>query len=168
MVDISITLLHGLLICIPFTIFVAISFVTKPRLWLHSLPADIQQRAPQKTARENIVTRLVLLPIFIIILPGLSTLSAISAGMTSPTPTLSGLIGHLYLVWIIVHFWDLIVIDGIAMLLINPAKPPIAGTEYAPGWTDIAFHIRSFGKAVLTSAIFVLPAGVIIHFFVTI
>jgi hypothetical protein len=53
MISLTTTLLHGLLICIPFSIFVVITFVGWPRLWLHSLPSDIIKRAAPKTDREE-------------------------------------------------------------------------------------------------------------------
>lgn len=64
---------------------------------------------------------------------------------------------HLYGIWVIVHAWDFLVIDGLAMLLTNPLHPPIRGTENAIGWRDYAFHFKSFIRAVMMSAIFVLP-----------
>lgn len=169
-IEIFTSILHGLVICIPFTIFVAVSFMINPRLWLHSLPADIQRRAQPKTPREILITRFVLLPIFILILPGLSLWSTVMIVKplvsVAPSIPLVALITHLYIMWIVVHLWDLVVIDGISMALINPARPPIAGTENAAGWRDIKFHVRSFGKAVVNSAFFVVPAGIIVHFLV--
>ena len=158
------TLTHGLLVCIPFSIFVAISFGNWPRLWLHSLPADIIQMAEPKTAREKAITKFILLPIYLIILPGLSIGSVIwlfNRG-GEQLPFLAILI-HLYGIWIIVHLWDLIVIDGIAMLIIDRDRPPIEGTGGAKGWRNYAFHIGAFGKAVVMSAIFVVPVSAILY-----
>ncbi|WP_276374196.1 hypothetical protein [Chryseolinea sp. H1M3-3] len=163
MISLTTTLLHGLLICIPFSIFVMITFVGWPRLWLHSLPPDIIKRAAPKTDQEKRITNYVLLPIYLVILPGLSVLSVIYMAKTSlhELSWVATLV-HLYAIWIIVHAWDLIVIDGIAMLLIDPAHPPISGTEGASGWKDVRFHFRSFLKAIIMSAIFVVPAATIL------
>ena len=137
MVDVSLTLLHGLLICIPFTIFVFITFSKWPRLWLHSLPPDIVQLAPPKTPREKAITKYVLLPIYLFILPGLSVASTVlvSANLDKKLSFI-GILIHLYGIWIIVHLWDLVVIDGVAMVLINKDSPPIAGAEGAAGWKN--------------------------------
>jgi hypothetical protein len=158
------TVAHGLLVCIPFSIFIAVTFGTWPRLWLHSLPADIIQMAPPKTNDEKKITKFVLLPIYLLILPGLSVGSVIylfyEGGVLF---SFAAILAHLYGIWLIVHFWDLLMIDGIAMLLINPDHPPIRGTEGAKGWRNYTFHIKSFCKAVVMSAIFVVPASAILY-----
>lgn len=76
MLSLTTTLTHGLLICIPFSLFVYVTFSRWPRLWLHSLPADIQRLAGPKTAAEKRQPRLLLIP-FLLILPGLSSASAL-------------------------------------------------------------------------------------------
>jgi hypothetical protein len=162
-----IAVVHGLLICIPFTLFVLISFVSNPRLWLHSLPGDIRQMAAPKTKSELTVTRLVLLPIYLLILPGLSVASVLLMNSHPKGDFIDSfpeILIHLYIIWITVHLWDLIVIDGIGLLVINPGRPPIKGTEGAKGWRDPWFHIRSFATAVMMSAIFVVPAAGLLAF----
>jgi hypothetical protein len=156
------TLIHGLLICIPFSIFVAITFGKWPRLWLHSLPADIVEMAEPKTTREKAITKFVLLPTYLLILPGLSVGSVIWL-FNDEQFSFWAILIHLYGIWTIVHLWDLIIIDGIAMLIITPDLPPIKGTAGAKGWRNYDFHIRSFGKAVVMSVIFVVPASALLY-----
>ncbi len=167
MIGLTTTLLHGLLICIPFSIFVVITFVRWPRLWLHSLPPDIIRRAAPKTEHEKRITKYVLLPIYLAILPGLSVLSVVYTAKTFALElSWIAILIHIYGIWIIVHAWDLIVIDGIGMLLIDPNHPPISGTEGAKGWKDLRFHFRSFLKAIVMSALFVVPAATILFFII--
>lgn len=78
MIPLSTTLFYGMLICIPFTIFVLVSFWGWPRLWLHSLPGDIARMAAPKTAAEERATKVLLVP-YLLILPGLSVASAVYA-----------------------------------------------------------------------------------------
>lgn len=164
MIDFSTTLLHGILICVPFTVFVTITFWKWPRLWLHSLPKDIIQLAPPKTLREKAVTKYVLLPVYLLILPGLSVASTVWIVTTLREDFLFvGILSHLYGIWIMVHAWDLLVIDSIAMMLINKDDPPIAGTAGAAGWKSYSFHIYSFVKAVLMSGFFVVPASGVLY-----
>lgn len=162
MITLSTTLMHALLICIPFTIFVLISFWGWPRLWLHSLPEDIAAMAGPKTAGEERATKWLLLP-YLLILPGLSVASAISSAQSSPVDlSFVGALAHIYLIWIVVHVYDFAVIDFAHAILIDPAKPPIKGTEGAKGWKNMGFHFRSLLKAVPNSAIFVVPAALIV------
>jgi hypothetical protein len=73
-----------------------------------------------------------------------------------------GAVVHVYLIWIIVHVYDFAVIDFGHALFIDPAQPPIKGTEGAQGWKDMSFHFRSLQKALVNSAIFVFPASLIV------
>jgi hypothetical protein len=162
MIPLSTTLVYALIICIPFTIFVLISFWGWPRRWLHSLPPDIAAMTSPKTAGEQRATIFLLIP-YLLILPGLSIASAFYAAQTASTDlSFGGALLHIYLIWIVVHVYDFAVIDFAHTLIINPAKPPIQGTEGAKGWKDMGFHFRSLLKAVPNSAIFVVPAALIV------
>jgi hypothetical protein len=163
MISFSTTGTHALLICIPFSIFAVGSFLWKPRLWLHSLPKDIISRAEPKTEQENRLTKRLLLPLVLIILPGLSIFSAWNAATTTATDlSFLGAVVHLYGIWIIVHVWDFVIIDCGAILIIDPAHPPIAGTEGAKGWSNYKFHFRALLRAIVMSAVFVIPAALIV------
>jgi hypothetical protein len=154
------SILHGLLICIPFTIFVLISFWRWPRLWLHSLPPDIAAMAGPKTPAEERATIWLLIP-YLFILPGGSILSAFLVSRGIDLSFLGALI-HLYIVWLVVHIYDFAVVDFAHALYINPARTPIKGTEGAKGWKDMRFHFNSLIKAAVNSAIFVVPAALIV------
>jgi hypothetical protein len=151
-----------LLICLPFSAFVLISFWGRPRLWLHSLPPDIAQMAGPKTETEEKQTRFLLLPL-LLILPGLSIASAVFVARTIPIDlSILGAFIHLYGIWIIVHVWDFVVIDCAHILLINPQHPPIPGTAGAKGYRDYKFHFRSLLRAVPMSLLFVAPSAVVV------
>jgi len=161
------TLYHGLLICIPFSVFVIITFYWNPRLWLHSLPKDISQMVEPKTVKEVQITKYLLLPTYLLILPGLSIASLLYiSAATSSNLTFLDILVHLYGIWIIVHLWDFFIIDGGFMVFTDPLHPPISGTEGAKGWKDIGFHFRSFLKAVPMSGIFVIPVSLILSFII--
>jgi hypothetical protein len=167
MIPFTTTLLHGFLVCLPFTIFALVSFRWNPRLWLHSLPPDIERMSPPKTGSEIKLTRFVLLPLFLLILPGLSVVSTIYIATDRHIDlSFQGALLHLYTIWILVHLWDFLIIDCGVALFMNPAYPPIAGTEGAKGWTDYGFHFRSLLKAIILSALFVVPVAALIAWMV--
>lgn len=162
MLSLTTTLEHGLLICIPFSVFVLVTFSRWPRLWLHSLPHDIQRLAGPKTASEKRKTRFLLIP-YLLILPGLSIASTFFAAHAAKVDlSFLGAVMHLYGVWIVVHLWDLLIIDFGYALLMNPRRPPITGTAGAKGYRDFNFHLRAFARAVPMSALFVLPSALIV------
>lgn len=165
MIDLTTTIWHGLVICIPFTIFAVGSFWTWPRLWLHSLPADIQKMAGGKTEAEQRQTKWLLIP-YLLILPGLSFMSAVQmGGQLENGLTFWGALVHIYTIWLIVHLWDFVVIDCTHALLINVEHPPIAGTAGAKGYRDIKFHFRSLIKASLMSSLLVVPLAILAAIF---
>jgi hypothetical protein len=165
MIEISTTLLHGLLICVPFSIFALGSFWWRPRLWLHSLPPDIKQMTTPKTEAEKRQTRYLLLPVFLLILPGLSIASVMYVAETNQIDlSFAGILVHIYGIWMTVHIWDFLVIDCGFILLNDPQHPPIPGTEAAKGWKDYGFHFRALLRATVMSALFVAPASAVLYF----
>lgn len=110
-------LADGATACVPFTLVVWVTFVLKPRVWLHSLPVDIQAMAPPKTAAERHATvwlgAVVLFCFF-------GVPSVMTWRLHSQTPgglSLREAIVHLYAVWMIVNVWDLLAIDWPVRLL---------------------------------------------------
>ena len=152
----------GLLSCIPFSIIVWASFLSMPRLWLHSLPPDIQAMAPPKTGAERRMTgfmgALVLLSFFGVPAALTWRLHAATSGGLSFLEALS----HLYGVWLVVNLWDLVLIDWPYAYFVNPDRPPIPGTAGARGYKDYGFHAKAFVKASIFSLVIIVPAALVI------
>jgi hypothetical protein len=129
-----------------FTAVVLVSFLWKPRLWLHDLPADIQAMAGPKTPLERRQTRLlgvVMIPV-LLALP-LLLASNLKASMGDSFSFFAAWV-YGYGMFFAVMLWDLLALDFLSLALINPQHPPIPGTEGAAGWKDYAFHFRAFLK----------------------
>ena len=157
MIPLSTSVIAGLLVCLPFSLFVYVTFSRWPRLWLHSLPPDIVALARPKTATEEQRTRLLMIPI-LVILPGLSFVSAlVAARWWDLGLSFVGAAIHIYVVWLVVHVWDFVVIDCGYALLMDPDRPPIPGTAGAKGYQDYAFHFRALVRAAAMSVIPVPP-----------
>ncbi|MDH3376856.1 MAG: hypothetical protein OEQ39_07805 [Gammaproteobacteria bacterium] len=156
------TAFYGLALCIPFTVFAIGTFWVRPRLWLHSLPPDIQEMAGPKTDREVRQTKWLLIA-YLLLLPGGSIVSLLFAAASARVElTVVGAFVHLYGVWVIVQLWDLVIIDVGHILFIDPDSPPIPGTNGAAGYKDFAFHARAFAKACFVSLVFVGPAALVL------
>lgn len=155
-------LVDGLLACVPFSIVVWTSFTLTPRIWLHSLPPDIQAMAPPKTAAERRVTAwvapLVLMSFFGVPILLTWRLHLEVVGGLSFRDALT----HLYGVWMVINLWDLVGIDWPYAYFVDPNRPPIPGTAGADGYKDYAFHLRSFLKASVFSLAIILPAALLI------
>lgn len=155
-------LIDGLTACVPFSIVVWVSFLSMPRLWLHSLPPDIQAMAQPKTAAERRLTAvmgvLVLLSFFGVPMALTWRLQAEMSGGLSFAAAFT----HLYGVWMVVNLWDLLLIDWPYAYFVNPERPPIPGTGGARGYKDYGFHSRAFLKASVFSLAFIVPAAFLI------
>ena len=152
----------GLIACIPFTIVVWTTFLLKPRLWLHSLPVDIQAAAGPKTEAEKRATvstgALVLLCFF-----GVPILLTWRLDAATPDGlTFREALVHLYAVWMVINLWDLVGIDWPYVYFMDPGRPPIPGTAGLAGYKDYAFHARKFVKASVFSLLIILPAAALI------
>lgn len=152
----------GLIACVPFSIVVWTSFLSMPRLWLHSLPADIQSMAPPKSAAERRLTAvmgiLVLLCFFGVPI-GLTW--RVHAEVPGGLSFLDAFV-HLYGVWMFVNLWDLVAIDWPYAFFVDANQPPIPGTAGAAGYKDYRFHTRAFLKASVFGLVIVVPAAFII------
>ena len=160
MMKLSHILVDGLLACVPFTVVVLTSFRLKPRLWLHSLPQDIQSMAAPKTNAERKLTgwmgSVVLFCFF-----GIPILLTWKRHLQVPGG-FSGVeaVAYLYGVWMIVNAWDLVGIDWPYAYWVDPDQPPIPGTEGAEGYKKYGFHARAFFKASVFSLAIIVPAGI--------
>jgi hypothetical protein len=155
-------LTDGLMACVPFTLVVWASFLSRPRLWLHSLPQDIQSMAPSKTVAERRATvwmgAVVLFCFFgVPILLTWRRHTAVPGGLSLLESTV-----HLYGVWMVVNVWDLVGMDWPYAYFVDPDRPPIPGTNGAAGYKNYAFHARAFLKASVFSLAIIVPAGIVI------
>ena len=154
--------IDGLIACVPFSVVVWASFLWRPRIWLHSLPADIQQMAAPKTAMETRLTAR-LGPVVLFTFFGVPALLTwrLHAGTPGGLPFWQ-VATHLYGVWMIVNAWDLVGIDWPYAYVVDTSHPPIPGTEGARGYKDYAFHARAFLKASVFGLAIIVPTAVLI------
>jgi len=147
-----------------FSLFVLGTLRWKPRLWLQDFPADIQALAGPKTPAEKRLTQMIGIP-FILLFFGLPLLlswdlkAVWGAGFSFVDAWLYG-----YALFFGVNLWDLVVIDWLGSLLIDPNNPPIAGTAGAKGYRDYAFHFYAFLKGCVLGIVFAAFFAVVITF----
>lgn len=158
-------LTDGLLACVPFTVVAWTTFWWRPRLWLHSLPLDIQSMVPAKTAEERRLTvwmgALVLTCFF-----GVPTWLTWRHHTEGPDGSSFGaVLVHLYGAWMVVNVWDLVGIDWPYAYFMDPSRPPIAGTAGARGWKNYGFHAHAFVKASVFGLALIVPAAFVISRF---
>ena len=154
-------LIDGFILSVIFTAYVFGTLKWNYRLWIQDFPADIRAMVPPKSDREKRMTVYMAIPLFLIILAGplVSLLLVKSASGADLTFLRAWL--HAYLVWEFVNLWDWLIIDWGYLLFVNPAKPPIPGTEGARGYRDYAFHFYGFLKGSVGGIVLALPPAAI-------
>lgn len=162
MVSFDRILIDGLMLSAAFSVFVVSSLLINFRLWIQDLPPDIRSMVPPKTAEEKRKTVWLAIPLFVLVIGG-PVVSIVMTQASDFNYSYPAAWLHAYLLWQVVNVWDLVVIDWIGSLFVNPAKPPIPGTEGAKGYRDYRFHFVGFLKGsamgIATSA---LSAGIAI------
>ena len=163
MIPISVTFFHGLAICIPFSLFALVTFLLNPRLWLHSLPPDVVLYSKPRTTFEKSIIKFLLMPLYLIILPGMSLVSMLwLMSYSEASISLPGILLHMYGMWGIVHLWDFLVLDCIAVIMLDSRHNSVITTTSGQTWDNISFHLSSLLKAVIFSSIFLIPASIIL------
>ncbi len=162
MISIGRILSDGVIAIIPFSIVIWATFLTMPRLWLHSLPADIQALAPPKTTGEKRLTGVMAIFVLSAFFGVPIALAWRLQNENNGNLLFVEVLVHLYSVWMIINLCDLILIDWLYTLLVNPDNPPIPGTAGAAGYKDYRFHFNAFLKASVFSLIIIVPATAII------
>ncbi|MEM9407398.1 MAG: hypothetical protein AAGA81_15280 [Acidobacteriota bacterium] len=138
MIDPTTIMVHGAGLCLLLGALVAASFFWKPRIWLRDFPQDIQDlAAPMTDEEQRVAGRFGLLIVSLML--GSLVLSTLRFGLDQG---LLWALLHAYLVFQVFNVFDMAVIDWGLLLLIDPSKPPIEGTENARGWRDFAFHAK--------------------------
>lgn len=157
MVNTQLLLVDGAILCGVIGAIVTWSFFWKPRIWLHDLPEDIRALVPPPTPAEKRWLMVLGLPVTGGILAG-CILSVSRFGFEAG---FFPAVLHAYLPFQIFNLFDLVMIDWGTLLVINPAKPPIPGTENAAGWRNYGFFARGFFKGIVIGAIFApIAAGI--------
>lgn len=152
--DLRQLLIDGSVLSILIGALVVISFRWKPRIWLRDLPEDIQELADPMTEAEQRWMGIIGLLFIGLLFSGL-VVSTLRFGLEHGFLIASL---HAYLIFQVFNLFDFVVIDWGLMMSINPTRPPIAGTENAPGYRDFGFHALQSLKGVAIGVPFAAAA----------
>ncbi|MEM8724321.1 MAG: hypothetical protein AAGE86_02260 [Pseudomonadota bacterium] len=153
MIDLPLLLTYGAILSVIAGAIVSASFIYRPRIWIRDFPADIGEMADPMTEEEK---RLALKIGLLVVTTMLVILVLTALGYGFDNGFLLAAL-HTYLVFQIFNAFD-IVIDWVALWLIDPANPPIPGTENAPGWSNYSFHAIASLKGSVIGVPFALLA----------
>ncbi|MEN0079781.1 MAG: hypothetical protein AAF753_11795 [Pseudomonadota bacterium] len=139
MVKISLLAADGGLLCFSIAVIVVPTLFWKPRIWLRDLPQDIQAAADPITADEKRIAVAVGVLVTAIML-GIIVASTVRHGFAGGFVPAAL---HAFLLFQIFNAFDAVVLDCGILALIDPAHPPIEGTEDAADWRDYKYHFSA-------------------------
>lgn len=153
MIDLTRMIMHGAVLSLVTSAFIALTLYFVPRIWLQDYPQDIQDKVPPKTAPEKRLSLLLGIPFLILLfaVPFISTLMLKQQrpGGLSFFQAFVNAFGTVF----IFNLVDWLVLDWLMFCTITPPFVVIPGTEGAEGYKDYAFHFRGFLIGTVFSAV---------------
>ena len=162
----------GLLLSVFFVGLAVASLFVDPTLRLDDYPPEVQQayvRAAEGDAVASEAVRAAVGAALIGLVIGGTYLLTRRLPMRRTTRTdLAVRVSHAWLVMAIVHLMDLVVVDGLLLVLLRPDFLVLPGTENLGGYRDWLFGLRSSldePQTWVASLIVAVPLGVAAHIF---
>lgn len=149
-------LLWGLLVSAFLTVaFIALSWID-PEMWLNDYPPDIREEFGPMSPAANRKRWLLGLPVLVLALALVVLATVRFVRMSGGAPGFGPAFLHTFIVMMVFNVVDLILIDWLLFVRIQPRFVVLPGTEGLPGYQDYAFHWHAFLKG--TVGITVLSA----------
>jgi hypothetical protein len=151
------TLLHGLALSIIASLYIIITFIINPRIWLGDYPQAIQDMIPPKNEQEKKLSLILGIP-FLVLLFGIPLFSTILLRRHNPDFTYLALAFNAFGVAFAFNIFDWLILDWLIFCSITPGFMILPGSEGATAYKDYWFHFLGF----LTGTFLSIVAGLII------
>lgn len=145
--DISVILMHGLIVSLLITFAMLFVGMKGPRLMLQNYPKSIQDATTPRTKREKKLGILYAIPLLAIMI-----LYPLIVGYYYYHHSDFTLLQTIFLTWGILLFfnlYDLLVLDWLIICAITPRFVVVPGTEGNKGYKDYLFHFKGFLKGII-------------------
>ncbi len=158
MLNLSRMILDGLMLSALASVFIVITMLLKPRIWLQDYPGDIQSQVPPKTEQEKRLSLILGIP-FLLLLVAVPLVSTLMLKARHPeSATFFALAANAFGVAFIFNVVDWLILDWLMFCTITPRFVVIPGSEGAAGYKDYSYHFRGF----LIGTIFSVTSGLIV------
>ncbi len=159
MLNLSRTLLDGLILSALASAFIVITIRLNPRLWLQDYPEDVQAQVPPKNEREHRLSLISGIP-FLLLLAAVPLISTLALEARHPeSATFFALAANAFGVAFVFNVVDWLILDWLMFCTITPRFIVIPGTEGADGYKDYGYHFRGFLIGTVFSGIVGLMIG---------
>lgn len=155
---ISNALLFGLALSIILSVVMAISFLIAPDMWIGDYPPDIRAKYGAMSGTAKKARPLIAVLFFgpAILVPALAI-----GRLRALAPVELGFLEYYlstFIVLMVFNLFDLLVVDWLVFVYLQPEGMVLPGTEGLPGYKDYGFHFRGF----LIGTVFCLAGSLVI------
>lgn len=150
-------LLWGSLLSLTLGIIMIASFLIAPDMWVGDYPPDIKEKygamSPRARKFRPWIGLLFFGALIVIVIFALIRLRALMDFPSAFLPALWADFLTAFLVLFVFNLFDLLIIDWLIFVLIQPAPIVLPGTEGMAGYRDYAFHFRGFLVGIVFSLV---------------
>ena len=158
------SLFYGAILSVMMSItFLTLGMVVNPEVWVDDYPPDIKEKFGPMSAKAQKIKRIVGIPVFLLIFGIVGWAMVQWAGTHAEPMTFMEAFLSSFLILMFFNLVDLLILDWLLFVTIQPRPIILPGTEGMAGYKDYAFHFYGFLKGVMISAIMsVIVAGVVL------
>jgi hypothetical protein len=147
------SLFYGAILSLVMSVTFLTLMVMKPEVWVGDYPPDIKEKFGPMSAQAQKLKKIVGLPVLLLIFGTIgwamvNWVSTHAAPMTFIEAFLSS-----FLILTLFNLVDLLILDWLVFVTIQPRLIILPGTEGMAGYKDYAFHFYAFLKGVMGSAV---------------
>ena len=166
MPDITLLLQHGLLYGAILSVLMSIAFIgtayLNPEIWLSDYPPDIREKYGPMSERARRQRTLIGITVFLVLF-GTIGFSIFRFAQLSGELTFFVAFILTFVMLMVFNLVDLLVLDWLIFVTIQPRIIVLPGTEGMEGYRDYGFYFRAFLKGVAGSLIAgLMVAGVVV------
>lgn len=146
-------LLYGVVLSFSLGVVMLISFEISADMWLSDYPPDVQETYGAMSARGKRFRPLIGILFFgtVIAIVALS-FSALRGGL-GENPRFQHYFLTSYVVLMVFNLFDLLIVDWLIFVSVQPRQVVLPGTEGMAGYRDYGFHFRGFLVGIVFSAL---------------
>ncbi|HWQ13728.1 MAG TPA: hypothetical protein VNL77_13070 [Roseiflexaceae bacterium] len=147
------SLIYGGILSAVMSILIIASLYLRPQIWVGDAPSDIQAAAGPMSAGDRRLKR-VLGFATLLFVGGILTHAILGiAERAGRPPAFLDIALTSFLIIQVFNVVDLLLIDWLLVVTLQPRFVMLPGTEHMPGYRDYGFHFRAFLKGVAGSLV---------------
>lgn len=133
----------GSLLSLSLAALISLTFYINPEIWVHDYPPDIQEKFGPKSDKARRQTKLAAIPFFLLLI-GLVIRSNLvlkkeNGGVLPFRMAFLNTYGQFLYFWL----FDLVIMDWLVFVTLQPSGIVLPGTEGAAGYDDYGFHLKA-------------------------